>query len=118
MAKVPRKAHVIEWRQLLAWSSKAICSALSCNDAAFAKLWTCEIRVALAIGAVTPIRAISHASATSAGSARWDTATSSSVLRIASPRGVRYLEMPSPRLDLPRSAFERYFPVKKPDARL
>jgi hypothetical protein len=48
-------------------SSAPRSSSLSFNSAAFEKLCICTIVVALAIGAVTLSRAMSHASATSAG---------------------------------------------------
>ena len=53
--------------QRLAVSSAATSSAVSFRFAAVAKLSTCVTLVALAIGAVTPSRAMSQASAISAG---------------------------------------------------
>ena len=78
--------------------------------------WSCSRLVALAIGAVTPGRAISQASATWAGVARCSAATSSSAARMRRPRSSRYLLMPEPRGLWPRSASERYLPVRKPRA--
>jgi hypothetical protein len=53
--------------QRLAVSSAATSSAVSLRFAALVKLSTCMTLVALAIGAVTPSRAMSQASAISAG---------------------------------------------------
>ncbi len=50
--------------------------------------------VALAIGAVTPSRPISHARATSAGFAPCSSATATRVSIIRIPRGFRYLPIP------------------------
>ena len=102
----------------LAVSRRASCSALRLSAAARAKLSTCAMLVALAIGAVTPSRVISQARATSAGLAPFCSATSSRVSIIRSPRGLRYLPMRLPRWLCARSDCWRYLPVRKPDARL
>ena len=74
--------------------------------------------VALAIGAVTPSRPISHARATSAGFAPCSSATATRVSIIRIPRGFRYLPIPLPRWLCVRSDGWRYLPVKNPEARL
>lgn len=63
LIKPPLRAGVYA----LALSNSAISSGLSSNDAARTRLSTWSGVVALAIGAVTPGRAITQASATSAG---------------------------------------------------
>ena len=83
-----------------------------------ARLSSCCTEVALAIGAVTPGRAISHASATVAGVVPCWSATLSSALRMRVPRSFRYFLIPLPRALLARSSGERYLPDRKPLARL
>src|SRR5690606_22739279 len=74
-------------------SPAAVSVAMSSSDnarvAARAKLSTWARRVALAMGAVTPGRAISQARAISAGAAPWRSETSSSAARIRIPRSFR-----------------------------
>jgi hypothetical protein len=78
------------------------------------QLLHCAAKVALAIGAVMPLRAICQASATAAGVARCSAATASSASRIAKPRAFRYPWTPAPRGLLPKSASLRYLPLRKP----
>src|SRR5579863_321289 len=102
--------------QALALSSSAMSAALSFSSTAFTMSCNCSKLVALAIGAVTLGRAISHASATCAGVALCRAPTSSSALSTAWPRSLRYFFTPPPRGLLPRSASDRYLPVRNPAA--
>jgi hypothetical protein len=72
----------------------------------------------LAIGAVTLDPAIIQASATVEGVVSLRLATSMSASTIRSPRSFRYLFKNGLRARLSMSAFERYFPLRKPLARL
>ena len=64
-------------------------AALRFSAAALIRLSTCASDVALAIGAVTPGRAISQARATSAGLAPSPSATASSAPNMRAPRALR-----------------------------
>ena len=88
----------------------------SFSSTAFRMSCNCSRLVALAIGAVTLGRAISQASATCAGVALCRAATSSSAFSTPRPRSLRYFFTPPPRGLLPRSASERYLPVRNPAA--
>src|SRR5689334_8944830 len=100
----------------LARLSSAIDVVSSVSVAPLITSSSCATLVALAIGAVMPGRAISQAIATAAGVERWRAATLSTAARMPSPRASRYFFMPPPRGLLPRSASERYLPVRKPAA--
>jgi hypothetical protein len=72
----------------------------------------------LAIGAITLGRAMIQASATVEGVVSLRLATSTSVSTIRSPRSFRYLFKNGLRARFSMSVFERYFPLRKPLARL
>ncbi len=95
-----------------------MCSLESVSWVARMRLSSCFREVALAIGAVTPGRALIQASEISASWALVSAATESSASRMRKPRSFKYWVMPLPRGLWSRSSVERYLPVRNPDARL
>src|ERR1700731_1457721 len=102
----------------LASLSSCRSSEESCRRVAAARLSSCSTEVALAIGAVTLGRAMSQASATVAGVVSLRVAPSTSASTMRSPRSLRYFSTNELRAPFAMSAFERYFPLRKPLARL
>src|SRR3569833_717566 len=83
----------------------------------FARSASCLTLVALAIGAVIPLRAITHARAMAAGVTLCSADTLSKALNILYPCGLRNFFTPCPLLLYERSCSERYLPVKKPQTK-
>src|ERR1700693_3812008 len=102
----------------LALASSFMSSEDSCRRVAAVRLSSCATEVALAIGAVTLGLAMIQASATVAGVVSRRLATSTSASTIRSPRSLKYLFTSPLRAPFAASACERYFPLRKPLARL
>ena len=101
--------------QMLLRFANGASGSLSFSRVAAASSRTCSTLVALAIGAVTPGRAISQASATCAGVARCAAAIVSSAASTRSPCALRYFCTAPPRaLLFARSASLRYLPLRTP----
>src|SRR5262249_15261706 len=99
----------------LAVFNTAICAEDSFSVVALTRSPSCLVFDALAIGAVTLGRAINQASAPCVGVAAVALATSSRAVNTFGPFPSRYCAADGPRAELlPRSAVERYLPVRNP----